>query len=1094
MRSAVGEDADASPTLLHVCDRDRYRIDGELAQGGIGRVLLARDNQLGRDVALKELLERDEESEGRFIREALITARLQHPSIVPIYEVGRRETGETYYAMKLVSGRSLYQIVRETGTLAQRLALVPHVLTVAEAIGYAHSRSIVHRDLKPGNVMIGAFGETIVIDWGLAKDLGDTSVIDAGGSDRATLTSMDAQLTRTGSVLGTPAYMSPEQAEGRPVDERADVYALGAILYHVLAGQPPFAGEAGTRVLERVRAGPPTPLAALEPAIPADLLAIVDKAMARRPADRYAQAGALAEDLRRFLNGQLVQVHHYSLREHLRRFVRRYRVALAVAGVASLALAVLAVVGLLRIVAAERRAVAERDVAEQQRDQAEAAKREMVAYADEMTLLEARGAASSDPNAALAWLRRLSSGFQRWNEARWIAADAQAHGLALVLSGHTDALNLITFAPDGQLLATASDDRSVRVWDLEGRSVAVLAGHEDEVWSARFSPGGDLLASCAEDGRVLVWSVPGWQRRELVGDGAPVRRVRFIDDARLVTQSEQDLRVWDIASGTSRVLERPSGKMTRMESVRGRVAVTVGAELVVWDVIRGTRQILPGPAATYSALGVSADATAIAGGTAGGEVVLWDMEAATHRVTAGHAGSVRALAFSPDGERLASGGADRLVRQWQVPDLTPLPTFEGHRGPLRGLLYTPDGRGLASVSGDATARLWDLQTGDARVFTGMRDATRWVAFSPDGQVMGVAGSDPTARLYRLDARRDRLFAHIAAPVALARLAGARLAVLDDAGALWQMTWPEGQVIRMTPPGLRARTFAVDPDGDRVAVVADDGALWLVPVEAGPVSPHLRPDAAVCCVAFTPDGRELLSAGADGAVLAWPLAGGEPRPLMRHDGPLTLLARSDDGRRVAVAGEDRQIRVLDRDTGAARILGAHADAVEALVFAPDGALLASGGRDHTLRLWRPETGEARVLESSGVGVEQLLFTPDGRSLLARTGRIVVRMWDVETGVDRMLLRGHTARVRALALSPDGARLLSAADDATLRLWDLETGVSRELAGHAGPVTAAIFTADGRAMISTGEDGSARLWYDDLPHDADGLRGWLAAAVQ
>jgi len=1084
------------PPELQVCERHHYTIAGELAQGGIGRVLLARDNRLGREVVVKELLASDRENEERFVREALITARLQHPSIVPIYEVGRWETGATYYAMKLVSGRSLYQCIAATDTLAQRLALVSHVLTVAEAIAYAHSRSIVHRDLKPGNVMIGEFGETIVIDWGLAKDLlGEAQAIRGGATERMVLTPLDPQLTRVGSVLGTPAYMAPEQAEGLPVDARADVYALGAILYHVLAGAPPYSARDSTDVLERVRAGPPTPLVAREPAIPADLLALVDKAMARGPDDRYARAGDFAEDLRRFLNGQLVLVHNYSLREHVRRFVRRYRRALVVVGVALAVLVVLAVLGLLRIVAAERSAVAERDAAEQQRDHAEAAQRETAAYADEVTLIEARGAAVRDPNAAVARLRRLSPGFERWSEARWIAADAQAHGLATVLRGHTDALNVITFAPDGRLLATASDDHSVRVWDPDGRAVQVLTGHTDEVWSARFSPAGDLLASCGEDGRVLVWTVSDWQRRELAGGGAPARRLRFVDDARLVTQGDAELRVWDLASGASEVLAAPPGRMTRLESSRdGQVAITVGPDLVVWDVPGAGRTVLPGPGDGFVGLTITADGRRVAARTVSGDVVLWDVPAGTHRVLVGHRGKVDALAFSPDGARLASGGHDRVVRQWQTIDGAPLASLEGHRGPMRGLLYAPDGRSLASASTDGTARLWDLQADESRVFSGFADAVRWLSFSGDGRILALAGAEPTARLYRVDAPRDRPIARAEAPRALVRVAGDRLAVLDGAGAVWRMTWPEGQVMRRTAPELRARALAVSPDGSRLAVVADDAAVWLLAADDGPAEPRSRPGAAICCVAFTPDGRELLSAGADGVVSAWPLAGEGSRPLMRHGGPVTLLARSDDGRHVAVAGADRRVRVHDRDTGVTRDIGAHADTVQALVFAPDGGLLASGGLDHALRLWRPATGDVRVFETSGAGVDQLIFTPDGRSLIANTGRIIIRVWDVETLEDRMVLRGHTERVRALALSPDGGRLLSASDDATLRLWDLATGVSRELAGHTGPVRAVTFTADGRAALSAGDDGAIRLWYDDIAHDADGLRRWIAAAEQ
>ena len=245
---------------------DSYSIDGHLAQGGIGRIFRARDRRLERPVAVKELIEGgDGVAEERFVREALLTARLQHPSIVPVYEAGRWPSGEPFYAMKLVSGRTLTEVIDGAATLEQRLALLPHVLAVVEAIAYAHSERIIHRDLKPANVLIGPFGETVVIDWGLAKDLAEDapeapSERDAAPSAR---TAAVAALTMVGTIMGTPAYMPPEQATGRPVDERADVYALGAILYHLLAGAPPYDDcDDPLAIVRAVIAGPPSPLQA----------------------------------------------------------------------------------------------------------------------------------------------------------------------------------------------------------------------------------------------------------------------------------------------------------------------------------------------------------------------------------------------------------------------------------------------------------------------------------------------------------------------------------------------------------------------------------------------------------------------------------------------------------------------------------------------------------------------------------------------------------------------------------------------------------------------------------------------------------------
>jgi len=228
--------ADRVPAPLQYRDPDRYQMLGEHGRGGLGRVFRARDKELGRDVAVKELLQRGSGSELRFFREALITARLEHPGIVPVHEAGRWPDGTPFYAMKLVAGRPLKELIDAAATVEDRLALIPHVLAVADAIAYAHDRRIIHRDLKPSNVMVGDFGETVVIDWGLAKDLRDTV---SEPADQGPYRSPAAiGLTAAGSVLGTPAYMAPEQLTGH-ADERSDIYALGGILYHVLTGASP---------------------------------------------------------------------------------------------------------------------------------------------------------------------------------------------------------------------------------------------------------------------------------------------------------------------------------------------------------------------------------------------------------------------------------------------------------------------------------------------------------------------------------------------------------------------------------------------------------------------------------------------------------------------------------------------------------------------------------------------------------------------------------------------------------------------------------------------------------------------------------------
>nr|MBA2544916.1 serine/threonine protein kinase [Deltaproteobacteria bacterium] len=387
---------------LPVVDPSNYQIVKELARGGMGRILEARDLRLGRPVAIKEVLHGDDSARARFDREVRITARLQHPAIVHVTEAGQWPSGQPFFAMKLIRGKPLDQKISAAKDLGERLSLLTAVTAVTEALAYAHSQSVIHRDLKPANVLVGDFGETVVIDWGIAKDLKDTEEI-VSIAPRIT-----EGATIEGSVIGTPSYMPPEQASGARVDERADVYALGALLYQLLAGVPPYVGRTTAEVLSKVLDEAPPPLSTVVPDAPADLVAIVEKAMARVPAQRFPTANEMAVELKRFQQGQLVKSHDYTTRELLVRWIRRNRAAVAVGSIAFATLAVVAIVGMLKILSESGRADAEEV--------------QVRAQADSGMISQARSTLLTDPTEAVAILKRLFPGTAELRAARMIAA------------------------------------------------------------------------------------------------------------------------------------------------------------------------------------------------------------------------------------------------------------------------------------------------------------------------------------------------------------------------------------------------------------------------------------------------------------------------------------------------------------------------------------------------------------------------------------------------------------------------------------------------------------------------------------------------
>ncbi len=417
---APSDDVAADHANLPAIDSSAYSLGPEVARGGMGRIVAARDLRIGRPVAVKELLAKTASQTARFEREARVTARLQHPGIVPIYEIGKWESGTPFYAMRMVKGRTLRSAIHARATLAERLTLLPAVIAASEAIAFAHTSDVIHRDLTPTNIMVGDYGETVVIDWGLAKDLSEREDdVDVGPYRRDP--DAPADLTAAGAVIGTAAYMPPEQAAGDRVDARADVYALGAILYHLLAGHAPFRGT-NDQVLRKVQAESPVPL---PPSTPRDLVSIVTKAMAKAPADRYASARELAAELTAFQAGRLVAAHEYTRGELMRRWIRKRRGILAVG---ALAVVVLLGFGAFAI----QRIVDERDVAEQRESDATTARgvaedQRKKSGALALTLLAEQGRQellAGNTTRALAWLNEAYKGGDTSAELRTMLAIA----------------------------------------------------------------------------------------------------------------------------------------------------------------------------------------------------------------------------------------------------------------------------------------------------------------------------------------------------------------------------------------------------------------------------------------------------------------------------------------------------------------------------------------------------------------------------------------------------------------------------------------------------------------------------------------------
>jgi len=462
----------------------RFEERRELGRGGMGRVAEAHDIALGRDVAVKHMLSDDPVGLARFAREARITARLEHPSIVPLYDAGRNSDGTPFYVMRKVDGQPLDQLVETRDVLADRLALVPNVLAATDAVAYAHARRIVHRDIKPTNILVGAFGETLLIDWGLARESegpageGSTQPVDDGE------TSDVGMLTHAGTIAGTPGFMAPEQARGEAIDARADVFALGATLYYVLARMPPYAAStSGTAMIAQVAAEHPPDWSKLPAEVPIDLRAIVLKAMAPARADRYADAGALAADLRRFIAGNLVGARDYGAFEQLRRWVRRHRAVMGVALASALILAIVATLAVRRVIAERDDARVARDLATSAQALAEQRQREALELADRQLLARAEALLGKDLIATIATLRELRAGSPYWPAAAALLEGARLHGIPFGFAlGNTPVRSAIS--PDSRHAFVLELGGTISLIDLVARTRTVIDVEYDHLVGA----------------------------------------------------------------------------------------------------------------------------------------------------------------------------------------------------------------------------------------------------------------------------------------------------------------------------------------------------------------------------------------------------------------------------------------------------------------------------------------------------------------------------------------------------------------------------------------------------------------------------------
>ena len=1098
---------DASSALPDLLDQANQSMFGDyelielIARGGMGVVYRARQKSLNRQVALKMILSgqlASEQEVQRFQSEAKAAAHLRHPNIVTVHEVGEMD-GRHFYSMEYVQGKHLGERMQEN-PLPQKQA-VQYLVKIARAVHFAHENGIVHRDLKPQNILLDHHDEPRITDFGLAKRM-----------------DLEGDLTMTGTLIGSPAYMAPEQAQGKQysVGPLTDVYALGALFYCMLVGRPPFRAMTPLETLKQVTDSNPQSLRQINPYLPIDLDTICQKCLEKEPAHRYQSAEELAQELERWLSNEPILARRSTAKERIQKWTRRNPILTSMS-------ALVLVVGMVALLL----------VSWQLRQT-----RSALAKAEQLIVAEATARATEmepyltmshdGPVSSVTFGedgRRILSSSHDHTARIW---DARTGKLIRELSGHTGVVGKAVFSPDEQQVMTLSfdthfryphlsptdelgvttripryGDQTVRVWNTDsGESIAMFQ-HPNQVVDAAFSPDGKHVVTASWDHLGRIWDVEtGREIHSLAHHQAALLSARFSPDGTQVvtTSSGSDYQITIHPGGgggsTSSVYEKHLASIWEVET---------GKTLDFVENQSRNGIFFARPRSSRSVMEYSKDGKwLLVAGAHPSNAILWNVrKQRVEHVLKGHTTEVTGARFSADGTKAVSYGADRNARIWDVASGEQTALLAAHKETILWAEFSTDGNLVVTASGDGTARVWDAGSGvGISVLKGHADKVYQARFSPDGLRVVTASEDGTLRLW-------------------------------DAATLTQMS----KVLR----GHERSVLSIDisSDGKKVVTGSSDGSarLWDMDsqktlfvldgykdIKDDQIRRHALGD--VSDVSFSADDQFVLTASEDSYALMRPVdISGNPSGedlLLSPFSPLRLwnvqtgqlekrfedlpsgvrsIRWSGDGNHFAAIPTGDVVKAIRLKgivgrgwSGSSQKLNEPYDLsvwsidsgnewyklhdiineLKDVAFSADGKWVATADQG-PVRLWNGKSGELIKALPGSEGAGEVAFVNETDQLLVKDMR-GANLWDLESGRCIQTYPSPDIPFLDVTFHVDLERVLGwTQEKGMVCLFDMSTGeLLLRIDDAAKRLRKALLSPDGRLLVTIGWDKTAIVW--------------------